>query len=151
MSSTSTSGAAGNVFAVDANALMAALLRGKAMRVLTSPGTVFFTTVRTTWEVERYLPDLATVLARRGIATDAEEQRARFHALPLIAMPERVYQDRLPRARRMIADRDPDDADLLALALHLDIPIWTNDRDFFGLSGVRAINTAEMLSLVTHS
>jgi len=33
-------------------------------------------------------------------------------------------------ARRHLADRDPDDVGLAALALHLEIPVWSNDKDF---------------------
>ena len=29
---------------------------------------------------------------------------------------------------------DPDDVELLAMALHLQVPIWSNDRDFEGLN-----------------
>ncbi len=34
------------------------------------------------------------------------------------------------QAARRIGKRDPDDNDLLALALALDVPIWSNDKDF---------------------
>ena len=36
-----------------------------------------------------------------------------------------------PRAR--LAGRDPNDWDVLALALRMDAPIWTEDQDFFGV------------------
>ena len=32
-----------------------------------------------------------------------------------------------------MARRDPDDWPILAAALALDCPIWTEDRDFFGV------------------
>jgi len=47
----------------------------------------------------------------------------------------------------LIGERDPDDVDLLALALKLDIPIWTNDRDF-EKTGVATYTTAQLLSLL---
>jgi len=48
-------------------------------------------------------------------------------------------------ARKQIADRDPGDVDVLALALRLDVPVWSNDRDFEG-TGVERMTTAELLS-----
>lgn len=33
-------------------------------------------------------------------------------------------------AERYIGKRDPDDVALLALALKLQIPVWSNDKDF---------------------
>jgi predicted nucleic acid-binding protein len=41
-------------------------------------------------------------------------------------------------------DRDPEDADLLALALQLEIPVWSNDNDFKG-TGVRWYTTARLM------
>ncbi len=35
-------------------------------------------------------------------------------------------------ARRRIAERDPDDWMVVALAIALDAPVWTEDTDFFG-------------------
>jgi len=149
--STSTAGASGSVFAVDANALIAALLRGKAMRIVTAPRLAFFTTVRTTWEVERYLPELAAELSRRGVRIEAEEVRATFRSLPIVALPESFYESQLAQARSLMEARDPDDVDILALALRLQVPLWTNDRHFRGLSGVQALTTVDMLSVLQSS
>ena len=45
-------------------------------------------------------------------------------------------------AQRRIGDRDPEDADVLALALHLRVPVWSNDRDF-ERTGVERYTTAQ--------
>ena len=44
-----------------------------------------------------------------------------------------------------LEERDPDDIELLALALHLRIPVWSNDDDF---ASARApwLATAELLA-----
>jgi len=47
-------------------------------------------------------------------------------------------------ARKRIGKRDPDDVDLLALALELKIPIWSNDGDFEG-TGIEWYPTAQLL------
>jgi predicted nucleic acid-binding protein len=54
------------------------------------------------------------------------------------------YSKSLPEAMRRIGRRDPDDADLLALALHHKIPIWSNDRDFEKLR-VELFTTEDLL------
>lgn len=53
----------------------------------------------------------------------------------------------MPEAERRIAQRDPNDVDVLALALHLRLPVWTNDNDFEN-TGVEWHTTAELLKLL---
>lgn len=50
----------------------------------------------------------------------------------VLPVPAKVYVDRRDAALPRIAARDPDDWPILATALVLDCPIWTEDRDFFG-------------------
>jgi|SRR5215472_929977 len=46
-----------------------------------------------------------------------------------------LYEEHQSAARGRIALRDPDDWPVVATALLLDMPIWTEDQDFFG-SGI---------------
>ena len=48
-------------------------------------------------------------------------------------------------ARERVLARDPDDWPVVAVALLLDLPIWTEDQDFFG-SGI-AIWTTDTVEL----
>jgi predicted nucleic acid-binding protein len=43
-----------------------------------------------------------------------------------------MYASEMQEAFERLAKRDPQDADVLALALVLQCPIWTEDQDFFG-------------------
>ncbi len=43
-----------------------------------------------------------------------------------------TYAGQEGEARSRIEQRDPDDWPVVAVALTLDLPIWTEDRDFFG-------------------
>jgi hypothetical protein len=52
-----------------------------------------------------------------------------------------LYEAFEERARERILTRDPDDGPIVALALLLDRPIWTEDQDFFG-SGIATWTTA---------
>jgi predicted nucleic acid-binding protein len=43
-----------------------------------------------------------------------------------------LYEEFEDRARARTSSRDPDDWPIVATALLLDAPIWTEDQDFFG-------------------
>jgi predicted nucleic acid-binding protein len=64
--------------------------------------------------------------------------------LPVTVIEPGVYAAKLAEAKRRIGRRDPGDADLLALALHLDVPVWSNDNDFEDAE-VEWYTTAELL------
>ena len=64
--------------------------------------------------------------------------------LPVRAIEESVYRRKMFEARERMELRDPDDVDLLALALHLRIPVWSNDKDFEA-ARVKWFTTAQLL------
>jgi predicted nucleic acid-binding protein len=55
-------------------------------------------------------------------------------------VPESLYQHGRRDALRRIERRDPDDWPILATAIELGSPIWTDDQDFFG-TGVATWST----------
>jgi predicted nucleic acid-binding protein len=55
-----------------------------------------------------------------------------------------AYASKVAEATRRIGRRDPDDVELLALALHAGIPVWSNDNDFDD-ARVEWYTTAELL------
>ena len=65
-------------------------------------------------------------------------------ALPVTVVERSEYERHLPVARRRMGKRDPDDAAVLALALDLNLPVWSNDNDFVD-AGVEWHTTAELL------
>ncbi|MCI0694310.1 PIN domain-containing protein [candidate division KSB1 bacterium] len=64
---------------------------------------------------------------------------------PIVAIPPFVYDEKRQQAEVLIAHRDPKDVDILALTLKLDIPLWTNDRDFDNIHEIKTFTTAELL------
>jgi predicted nucleic acid-binding protein len=54
-----------------------------------------------------------------------------------------LYADAMDEALHRLRSRDADDAHVLALALTLDCPIWTEGRDFFG-TGVATWTSAQV-------
>jgi len=78
---------------------------------------------------------------------DLVEVQEALGALPIRLYSETYYRSSLPQARRYLQRRDPDDVALAALALKLQIPIWSNDRDFEGLP-LALYPTAKLLKVL---
>jgi predicted nucleic acid-binding protein len=88
-------------------------------------GLVIVTTEHTIAEIEEYLPVFA---ARYNL--DVEVLREALEILPVERYSERDYHSHLAEAHRYLGERDPDDVPLAALALKLQVPVWSNDNDF---------------------
>ena len=126
--------------AADANVLLSAVIGGRARLVLSHPEIDEVLTTATVFaEVEEY----ASVLGRkRKLAL--ETLMLAVASLPVSIVAPEVYAESMAKARRRIGKRDPDDVELLALALHFKVPLWSNDNDFEGC-GVEWFTTAELL------
>lgn len=130
---------------VDANPILSALIGGKAREAFLSPQIEeLVTTAHTIGEVESYIPVLARKPKVAAAGVSEGDLRAALAVMPLKVYEREFYQDALEEARRRIADRDPADVDILALALKLEAPIWTNDADF-KVAGMDVFSTAELL------
>jgi len=127
--------------AVDANPLLSALRGGKARMALFSGKFSFITTEHTTWEVKKYIPELSN---ESGVPES--ELFYAFDRFPIVSMPPVVYDEKRKQAEDLIAHRDPKDVDILALALKLNTPLWTNDKDFHNLPELKIYTTAAMLA-----
>jgi predicted nucleic acid-binding protein len=124
----------------DANVLLSAVLGGRARIVLSHPEVdEIFTAEATLGEVQEY----AVILAQnKHLSLDT--LLLAVATLPVSVIEREVYAQMLPQARRRIGRRDPDDIEILALALQLRIPIWSNDNDFEE-ARVEWYTTAELL------
>jgi predicted nucleic acid-binding protein len=116
---------------VDANILVRAVL-GKRVRELIETyceEVSFFIPEAAYKEAAEHLPRL--VIKHGG---DSEKAvtflRTLTHVMELIGSD--VYSEFEGEARERLAQRDPDDWPILASALALRCPIWTEDTDFFG-------------------
>ena len=112
--------------AVDANVLLAASLGGRTRRVFSRPDWSFFTT--------------GSVMAGLSIP-DVETA---FRSIPVNVVPNPDFAHCLSEAGNRIGDRDPDDVALLALALAMRIPLWSNDKDF-AIAGIELWTTAAIM------
>ncbi len=125
---------------VDANPILSALLGGKAKRIFFEAGIFEFAVADTVVdEVRRYIPKMAEKLG----VSEAFLAYA-LDLLPLTCCQPKTYCRSLKKATNQIAHRDPNDIEILALALELNRPLWTNDKDFEGTT-VEVVTTAELL------
>ena len=124
----------------DANVLLSAVIGGRAKLVLNHREVrSVFTTESTLAEGQEYAPVLAE---KKRLPADIV--LLAIAALPVTVVAHATYARRLSEALNRIGRRDPDDAELLALALHLRVPVWSNDRDF-ERTEVEVLTTEDLL------
>ena len=127
--------------AADASVLLSAVLGGRAQLVLySSKIQEILTADATIAEVQEYAVGLAK---RKGLSLDVV--LTAVATLPVTVVDAAVYKSSIAEARRRIGKRDPDDVEILALAIHFQIPIWSNDNDFTD-AGVEWYTTARLLA-----
>lgn len=127
----------------DANVLLSAVIGGRARAVLQHPSIAeVFTPEATLAEVQEYASQLA---AKKRLSQDMVLLAAA--SLPVSVVERATYEKSIPEAKRRIGRRDPDDVDVdvLALALHAGVPVWSNDNDFED-AGVEWFTTAALLA-----
>jgi predicted nucleic acid-binding protein len=126
--------------AADANVLLAAVLGGRAKVMLGSAEVEEILTAETTFaEVEEY----AAVLARKK-RLPIDLLLLAVASLPVTIVEAETYSKSISEAKRRIGRRDPDDVDILALAIQFRIPVWSNDKDFEGC-GIHLYTTEDLL------
>jgi predicted nucleic acid-binding protein len=123
-----------------ANVLLSALIGGRAKLILNDAAVAEILTAGATFaEIQEY----SAVLARsRGLSLDS--MLLAVAALPVTVVERSVFSAEIPEAKRRIGRRDPEDVELLALALHERLPIWSNDSDFAD-ARVERYTTAQLL------
>jgi predicted nucleic acid-binding protein len=125
----------------DANVLLSAVIGGRAKAVLEHPSvTEVFAAEATLAEVQEYAAQLA---ARKRLSLDVVLMAVA--SLPVTVVGREACEKDIPEAKRRIGRRDPDDVEVLALALHMGAPLWSNDNDFED-AGVEWFTTAELLN-----
>jgi predicted nucleic acid-binding protein len=124
----------------DANVLLSAVIGGRAALALRHDKVEqVFAPAAAYDEMFEYLPFLA-----KKKRLELDTLLLACAALPVTVVERSEYQNKLSTAKRRIGKRDPDDVDVLALAIELNLPVWSNDNDFED-AGVEWYTTAELL------
>ena len=130
---------------LDANILIRAMIGSNVPAKINRHRTTtqFLTSETAYTELERHLP---RILVSKH--PDPEWQCLILAGVPLLRrlvtpIPESIFQSFEAMARERLRGRDEDDWHILALALALGSPIWTEDTDFFGI-GVTTWKTSNI-------
>ncbi|MGA2113293.1 MAG: PIN domain-containing protein [Bryobacteraceae bacterium] len=125
---------AGTGLVLDANILIRAVLGSRVRSLLQAyeDSTDFYAADVCFDDARGYIPQIFT---SRG--EDPEVGLLVLHRIGALVKQVDValYRDFEQLARERIAARDVEDGPVVATALMLNVPIWTEDRDFFG-SGI---------------
>ena len=121
---------------IDANILIAELLRQRGRELLRNPQLMIYASERvvdeTNYEIKKRISHMITTgkLSKEagGDLTQAASQPLETR---IITVPQIEYGYLEIEAKERIP-RDPDDWHTVALAIHLDASIWTQDNDFLG-------------------
>ena len=129
---------------LDANILIRAVL-GRRVRELIFENAArvrFFSPSVAYSDARKYLPEL---LEKRGVQGNAALAVLDRLESVVLSVEAEVFEGMRQQALQRISMRDADDWPVLACALTLGCPVWTEDADFFG-TGV-ATWTADRIAL----
>jgi predicted nucleic acid-binding protein len=129
---------------VDASVLVAcALADGSSRRtLLQATGVEFYAPQYVLDELRRKTPKL---LALSGVPPIVLTALIDDLVSRVVVLPYRTYAGRMDQALKLTAAAHAEgDEDYVALALTLNAPIWTCDKDFRRIRGVKVIRRAEI-------
>ena len=132
----------GKAIILDANILIRAVL-GKRVRelIFENAATVkFFAPDVAYADARKYLPAL---LKKRGVDSSAAMLVLDRLEGVVQSIDAELYEGMQQQALQRIAVRDADDWPVLACAMTLGCPVWTEDTDFFG-TGVATWTSGRM-------
>ena len=125
---------------VDANPIISALIGGVSREVFFDHRFKFITTEFTLREVEKYLPMISK---KSGV--DMKRVSLAKSLLPITTYPETFYKQNIQEADKLIGHIDKKDVDILALALSIKCPLWSDDKDFEAVEGITLLKTKDLL------
>ena len=119
---------------LDANILLRAVFGRRVRQILEKyeDEARFYTPDVCFQDAQRYIPVISN---ERGFDVDLGLSVLDQIGRIVEQVDRSLYEEYQNAARERIGSRDPDDWPVVATALLLDLPIWTEDQDFFG-SGV---------------
>lgn len=124
------------ILIIDANILIAELLRQRGRELLRNPQLIIYASERvvdeTNYEIQKRISRMITTgKLTQEAGTDLMQAASQSLGTCMITVPQIEYGYLEIEAKERIP-RDPDDWHTVALAIHLDAAIWTQDNDFLG-------------------
>ena len=124
---------------LDANILLRAVFGIRVRQILETyeDGAAFYSPDVCFAEAKRYIPNVAK---RRKLDSRLAQSILEHVSRVVEPVDKSLYEGHEKLARERIERRDARDWPVVAVALLLGIPVWTEDQDFFG-SGVSTWTT----------
>lgn len=127
----------------DTNVVFSALITGGKTRELILGDQIdlyapefFFT------ELENHRPDIE---AKSKLSEDQFGTLLTNLFKDTAVVPKQEFSDELSTASELIGGTDPDDVPFLALALHLNADVWSDDTDFQAQDEITAWRTHDLV------
>jgi predicted nucleic acid-binding protein len=124
------------ILIIDANILIAELLRQRGRELLRNPQLIIYASERvvdeTNYEIQKRINRMITTgKLSKEAGVDLTQAASELLKTSIINVLQIEYGYLEIEAKERIP-RDPDDWHTVALAIHLDSAIWTQDNDFLG-------------------
>jgi predicted nucleic acid-binding protein len=124
------------ILIIDANILIGELLRQRGRELLRNPQLIIYASERvvneTNYEIQKRISRMITTgKLSQEAGSDLTQAASQPLGTCIINVPQIEYGYLEIEAKERIP-RDPDDWHTVALAIHLDAAIWTQDNDFLG-------------------
>lgn len=116
---------------IDANIIVRAVLGKRVRELITKHYKVvnFFTPDVCMIDAQKYLPE---IFKKRQLPFESVINLLHEIAQLVEIVPLDIYEEYQKESEQRMRNRDVEDWPIVATALTLDSPIWTEDQDFFG-------------------
>lgn len=132
---------------IDTNVIISALLKNSVTReILLFPSTEFLLPEYALEEVEAHADSISE---RSGLNKEEIDIVLSVLLENITIIPAAEIKDNLTKAHKIIGRIDPFDIPFVALALSVENDgIWSNDKHFENLKGIKVWKTADLLKLI---
>ncbi len=132
---------------VDANILLAALLKEAITRELLLDSRLrLYAPEHLTSEILHLLKKNTSIQKRIGLSPKQLEELFYLLTQEIETIPKKNYAAAIQEAYKIAPHKE--DAPYLALALVLNIPIWSNDKGIHSQNSVKVFTTKEILNIL---
>jgi predicted nucleic acid-binding protein len=133
---------------IDSNILIGALVKDSSYkaRILHNGKFLFFFPEYGLLEIEKFR-NYICAKREKSLACHSYEYAIKFLLESVTVIPQQLYIDQVAIAYAQMGTIDPKDTPFLALALHLECPIWSDDGHMKRQSLVPCYTTDEILIL----
>jgi predicted nucleic acid-binding protein len=133
---------------IDTNILIGALVRDSSFkaRLLKDRRFLFFFPDYGLLEIEKFREYICSKRRRESTAPSFD-YAIKYLLESVTVIPRQLYQDQIPCAYSVMEAIDPKDTPFLALALHLECPLWSDDAHLKRQTHVPCYSTSEITKI----